>query len=95
MQLRVKLQYNNTKIICFTFSAAEGRRAVLNASAYEELLGSDVLEKRMWMDRSTEWKVDKNMVFVPKALISYFNFGPTLSNQTKTAQERGSKTEKA
>lgn len=35
----------------------------------------------------------KNMVFVPKALISYFNFGPTLSNQTKTAQEGGSKPE--
>lgn len=91
----MKLQYNNTKIICFTFSAAEGKRTVLNAFLHRHFLGSDRLEKRMWMDRNTEWQVDKNMVFVPKALISYFNFGPTLSNQIKTARERGSKTEKA
>lgn len=47
IQYRTKLQYNNTKIICFAFSAAEGKRAILNVVLHRYFLGSDKIEKRM------------------------------------------------
>lgn len=69
IQFRMKLNYNNTKIICFAFSAAEGKRAVLNVVLHRHLLGTDGLEKRMWMDRNIEWQVEEIRTLSLKPLL--------------------------
>lgn len=79
------------------FSAAEGKRAILNVVLHRYFLGSDKIEKRMQIDRNTEWQVEEIWSLSLKFLLIeiYYSFGPALSNQTKTAQEGGSQTENA
>lgn len=43
------------------------QQRALNIVLHRHFLGTDRLEKRMWMERNTEWQVG-DMVFVPKAL---------------------------
>lgn len=67
---------------------------VLNV-LHRQFLGCDRLEKRMWMNRNTEWQVEKIWSLSLKPLYLILNKNGNSFGRTKTAQEGDSKTENA